>query len=316
VGQLRQLALSMSKKFPPMNPLRAFYVVARTKSLTKAARELHVGQSAISKQLDVLEKYLGVKLFRREQRGISLTHIGQEFGDRIIPAFDQISDATDSIMEHGNDNKIRVHTYTTFAAKWLIPRLEDFHKRHPELSVLITNSVRNTDFEKDHIDFSIQLGTGDQADTAADCLFDDVIEPVCSKDFLQKHAPEAQYPQAILRTRLLVSHYRPKGEWTIWAKACDYLPEISDTPQMNFSSSVLTWQAAMDGLGVAIGQRALILEDLQEGKLLTPFNQPVKTGLSFYLLRPKVRREARKMTLFRDWVLAQAATTQRLLPDC
>jgi len=85
---------------------------------------------------------------------------------------------------------------------------------------------------------------------------------------------------------------------------------------MNFSSSVLTWQAAMDGLGIAIGQKALILEDLQEGKLLTPFNQPVKTGLSFYLLRPKVRRESRKISLFRDWILAQAAMTQSLLPDC
>ncbi|OZI48598.1 LysR family transcriptional regulator [Bordetella genomosp. 4] len=306
----------MSKKFPPMNPLRAFYVVARTKSLTKAAKELHVGQSAISKQLDVLEKYLGVKLFRREQRGISLTHIGQEYADRIIPAFEQISGATDSLLEHGNDNKIRVRTYTTFAAKWLIPRLEDFHKQHPDLSVLITNSVHNTDFEKEHIDFSIQLGTGEQADTVADRLFDDIIEPVCSRDFLQKHAPEALYPQALLRTRLLVSHYRPKGEWAMWAQACAYSSEISDTPQMNFSSSVLTWQAAMDGLGIAIGQKALILEDLQEGKLITPFNQPVRTGLSFYLLRPKVRRESRKTALFRDWILAQAAATQSLLPDC
>lgn len=306
----------MSKKIPPMNPLRAFYVVARTKSLTKAARELHVGQSAISKQLDVLEKYLGVKLFRREQRGITLTEIGQELGERIIPAFDQISDATHSILERGNDNTIRVHTYTTFAAKWLIPRLEKLHKQYPELSVLIINSAGKVDFEQDRIDVSIQLGSGKQPDTEVDLLFDDIIEPVCSTAFQQEHAPESKYPQALLRTRLLVSHYRPKGEWAMWAKAHGYAAEIADTPHMNFSSSVLTWQAAVDGLGIAIGQVALLTEDVQEGKLIFPFGKPLKTGLSFYLLRPKVRREARKILLFRAWLLEQAAATRPLLPDC
>ncbi|TKR53423.1 LysR family transcriptional regulator [Allopusillimonas ginsengisoli] len=306
----------MSKKIPPMNPLRAFYVVARTKSLTKAAKELHVGQSAISKQLDVLEKYLGVKLFRREQRGISLTDIGQELGERIIPAFDQIADATNNIIERGSDNKIRVHTYTTFAAKWLIPRLENFHKQYPELSVLIINSVKDIDFENDRVDFSIQLGTGNQPEAEVDLMFDDIIEPVCSQAFLQKNAPETRYPQAILRTRLLVSHYRPKGDWITWAKANDYLAEIADTPHMSFSSSLLTWQAATDGLGVAIGQMALLTEDIREKNLIAPFDQPIKTGLSFYLLRPKVRREARKIVLFRHWMLAQAAATRPLLPDC
>ena len=299
-----------------MNPLRAFYVVARTKSLTKAAKELHVGQSAISKQLDVLEKYLGVKLFRREQRGISLTETGQELGERIIPAFDQIAEAASSIVERNNDRKIRVHTYTTFAAKWLIPRLEQFHRQYPDFSVLIINSVNDVDYEKDRIDFSIQLGRGNQPDTEADLLFDDIIEPVCSHAFLQKHAPETRYPHAILRTRLLVSHYRPKGEWTHWAKAHNHLADIAETPHMSFSSSVLTWQAATDGLGVAIGQMALLTEDIQSGKLIAPFNQPVRTGLSFYLMRPKVRREARKVLLFRDWLLEQAAATRPLLPDC
>src|SRR3546814_17552567 len=85
---------------------------------------------------------------------------------------------------------------------------------------------------------------------------------------------------------------------------------------MNFSSSVLTWQAAMDGLGVAIGQAALLIDDIQAGNLIFPFNQPVRKGLSFYLLRHKVRREARKVVLFKDWMLAQAQETRPHLPDC
>jgi LysR family glycine cleavage system transcriptional activator len=297
-----------------MNPLRAFYMVARTKSLTKAAQELHVGQSAISKQLDVLEKYFGTRLFRREQRGISLTDTGRELAQRIIPAFDQITEAAASIAERGDASKIRVHTYTTFAAKWLIPRLEDFHKRHPGLSVLIIASVEDVDFERDRIDFSIQLGRGARPGLETDLLFDDIIEPVCSRAFLRQHAPEAAYPQAVLRTRLLDSHYRPKSDWLAWAQACRCENEIADTPHMSFSSSVLTWQAAMDGLGVAIGQMALLTEDIKAGNLVAPFGQPVRTGLSFRLLRPRVQREARKIVLFRDWILAQAAATRPCPP--
>src|SRR5690606_32591594 len=129
----------MSKKIPPLNPLRTFEVVARTRNLTRAARELHVGQSAVSKQLNVLDEYLGVELFRRERRGISLTPMGNELAERVIPAFNLLADATVDITQHHYDRKIRVQTYTTFDAKRLIQRLEDFHKQYPDLSVLSVN---------------------------------------------------------------------------------------------------------------------------------------------------------------------------------
>lgn len=301
----------MSRKIPPLNPLRTFEVVARTKNLTQAARELHVGQSAVSKQLNVLEEYLGVKLFRRERHGVTLTAVGDEFAARIIPAFEQIADATAHITSPADDNQIRVQTYTTFAAKWLIPRLENFHQRYPALNVLIINSVNDVDFEKDKVDFSIQLGRGTWPGADVDVLFDDIIQPVCSPAFLHHHAPNTKYPQAVLRTRLLVSHYRPTTDWELWARENAYKDEIAPTPSMSFSSSVLTWQAAMDGLGVAMGQMALLDNDLAQGKLVAPFDLPVQTGRSFCLLRPKVQREVSKIRLFRDWLLSQAALTQQ-----
>lgn len=302
----------MSKKIPPLNPLRTFEVVARTRNLTRAASELHVGQSAVSKQLNVLEEYLGVELFRRERRGISLTPMGNELAERVIPAFNLIADATAHIMERGDDKKIRVQTYTTFAAKWLIPRLEDFHKQYPDLSVLIVNSVRDVQFEQDNVDFSIQLGRGAWEGADVDFLFEDIIEPVCSPAFFRQHAPERRFPQALLRTRLLVSHYR-RNDWQIWAKATRYEDEIAETPQMSFSSSVLTWQAALDGLGVAVGQTALLADDLAEGRLEAPFSLPVRSGMSYYLLRPKMQRESRKVRLFRDWILEQCKQIPALL---
>jgi len=205
----------MSKKLPPLNPLKVFDAVVRTQNLTKAAQELHISQSAVSKQLNVLQTYLGVELFRRERHGISLTQAGLHFGDEIAPAFEAISKATANIMRSGADSTLRIQTYTTFAAKWLIPRLSDFHARYKDISVVITNSVKYVDFDRDNVDLAIQMGNGAWQGQDADFLFEDVIEPVCSPAFLHRHAPDSAYPQALLRTCLLVSHYR-QADWPTW----------------------------------------------------------------------------------------------------
>lgn len=293
-------------KLPPLNPLKVFYVVGRTKNLTKAAQELHISQSAVSKQLNVLETYLGIELFRRERHGIVLTQAGTRFSDEISPALDVISSSTKEIMRSGADNKLRIQTYTTFAAKWLIPRLSSFNKRYPDVAVVITNSVQEVDFDRDVVDLAIQMGNGAWPGKEVDFLFEDVIEPVCSPEFFRKHAPETAYPQALLRTRLLISHYRPR-DWQAWARLCRYEKEIDGTESMRFSSSVLTWQAAIDGLGIAIGQTALLADDLHNDKLIAPFHLPIKTGASYYLVRPQLQRQSRKVTAFRDWMLEQIA---------
>ena len=299
-------------KIPPLNPLKVFEVVARTRNLTQAAKELHISQSAVSKQLGVLQEYLGTELFRRERHGIALTQAGQRYSEVIAPAFENIGKATADIMRSGSDSTLRVQTYTTFAAKWLIPRLNDFHARHSDIAVVITNSVKDVDFDRDHVDLAIQMGNGAWHGTDTEFLFEDVIEPVCSPSFYRTHAPEFAFPQALLRTRLLVSHYRQK-DWATWAKQCRYAEEIQGVESMRFSSSVLTWQAAMDGLGIAIGQTALLVDDLRSGKLVAPFGLPVRTGASYYLVRPQLQRQSRKVELFSDWLREQVASHQHLL---
>lgn len=299
----------MSKKLPPLNPLKVFDTVVRTQNLTKAAQELHISQSAVSKQLNVLQTYLGIELFRRERHGISLTHSGQRYAEAINPAFDMLSKATEDLMRSGSDSTLRIQTYTTFAAKWLIPRLSDFNSKHPEITVKITNSVSNVDFDRDNVDLAIQIGNGAWPGQDSDFLFEDIIEPVCSPEFLKQHAPDARYPQALLRVRLLVSHFRPH-DWKTWAKLCRYDEETECTEQMRFSSSILTWQAAADSLGIAVGQTTLLVDDLKKQKLIAPFNLPVKTGLSYYLVRPQLQRHSRKVEIFRSWIAAQLELLQ------
>ena len=109
-----------------MNPLRVFEVVARTENLTTAALELHVTQSAVSRQIGVLETYLGVELFRRERHGVALTRAGHSYAEQVVPAFKSIADATENLIKGTSQGALKVRTYTTFAAKWLIPRLGEF----------------------------------------------------------------------------------------------------------------------------------------------------------------------------------------------
>lgn len=293
----------MARRIPPLNPLRVFEVVARTENLTSAAQELHVTQSAVSRQIGVLETYLGIELFRRERHGVSLTRAGKAYATQIVPAFNSIADATENLVKGTGQNFLRVRTYTTFAAKWLIPRLSEFRDLHPHIDVRISTGVPEVDFDRDPVDLAIQFGRGDWQRVQSDLLFHDEIEPVCSPAYLAQWAPSRKHPESLLRHRLLVSHYR-KSDWDDWLEATGLTDAATPASRMSFSTSVLTWQAAVDGLGLAIGQNALLTQEFSRGALVRPFQRPVVRDQAYYLVRPKLQRESRKVGLFRDWLLA------------
>lgn len=304
----------MSRRVPPLNPLKVFEAVARTENLTGAAHELHVTQSAVSRQIAVLESYLGVDLLRRQRHGVSLTRVGRTFADQIVPAFAVIANATEELLGDSDASVLKVRTYTTFAVKWLIPRLPDFQKVGSGIEVRLSTAVPDVDFDRDTVDLAIQFGSGQWPNTQADFLFPDRIEPVCSPRFLAQHAPDHKHPESLLRQRLLVSHYRRK-DWDDWLEANALSAMCADTVRMSFGSSVLTLQAAVDGLGIAIGQTRLISSDLEKGLLVRPFSQSrwlaTSSERAYYLLRPLHQRETRKTRLFREWLLQ---TIQALPP--
>ena len=292
----------MARRIPPLNPLRVFEVVARTANLTLASQQLHVSQSAVSRQIAVLEAYLGVELFRRERHGVSLTRQGRAYAEQILPAFESIAEATERLVKDSSQGALRVRTYTTFAAKWLIPRLQDFRERHPSLEVRITNAVPEVDFDRDPVDLAIQFGHGQWPRVEADWLFHDEIEPVCSPAYWRTHAPDRAYPHALLRQRLLTSHYR-RTDWQDWLAAQSLTDMAAGTPQMNFGSTFLAWQGAVDGLGLAMGQTALLSQEFEAGTLVRPFRHPLIRAQGYYLVRPRLQRPSRKVMAFRDWLL-------------
>lgn len=296
----------MTRRIPPLNPLRVFEVVARTLNLTAAAAELNVTQSAVSRQIATLETYLGVELFRRERHGVNLTRAGRTYAAQVLPAFAQIAAATESLVKGTGDRTLRVRTYTTFAAKWLIPRLAEFHRLHPGIEVKITNAVPDVDFDRDKVDVAVQFGDGQWPQTQSLFLFGDEIEPVCSPAYLKKHAPNARFPASLLRHPLLVSHYR-RTDWADWLAATGLAPAATEAVEMTFGTSVLTWQAAIDGLGMAIGQNRLLTAEFEKGLLVRPFAKPVQREQGYYLVWPKRARESHKVSVFRDWLLAACA---------
>ncbi|WP_035879957.1 transcriptional regulator GcvA [Cupriavidus sp. BIS7] len=296
----------MARRIPPLNPLRVFEAVARTSNLTGAAQELHVSQSAVSKQIAVLEEYLGVELFRRERHGVTLTKHGETYAREVLPAFDAIASATARIFRSTSQGALRVRTYTTFAAKWLIPRLPDFQKQHPTIEVRIDNAIPDVDFDRDPADVAIQFGDGRWPRVSCDLLFHDEIEPVCTPAYVKSHRGARGAKEALLQHRLLVSHYR-RTDWDEWLNFTGLGEVASGTERMSFGSSVMTWQAALDGMGIAIGQTAMLKPELESGRLVRPFALPYRRGKAYYLVRPQVQRESRKIVAFRDWLLTTVA---------
>ena len=154
--------------FPPLNPLRVFVVAARLESFTKAAAEMNVSQSAVSRQIAVLEGYLGVQLFRRERDGVSLTDAGGAYYRNTSPAFSAIEYATQQIVQDKAEKPLRLRVYTTFAAKWLIGRLRNLQQAHPVIQIHLSHGVKPVNFKRDPVDVAIQFGSGDWPEVHAE----------------------------------------------------------------------------------------------------------------------------------------------------
>lgn len=290
----------MARTIPPLNPLRVFEAVARLGSFTRAADELHVSQSAVSRQVSLLEEYLDVKLFNREQRGISLTDAGRAYQQEIGPAFARIALATQNLLVHSRGGPIHVRAYATFAAKWLMRRLPEFHAANPEIEVHLSTDVAPVDFSRENVDLAVQFGDGRWDGAHCERLFGDEITPVCSPALL-KRAPLATLDD-LRGHRLLHSHYR-RSDWPDWLAAAGR-PDLAAHPEcMEFASSILTYQAATDGLGVAIGQVPLLDQELEKGILVRPFEQVVRRPFAYYLLTPRREPVPKKVRMFRDWLL-------------
>jgi LysR family glycine cleavage system transcriptional activator len=291
-------------RLPSLNGLRAFEAAARHLSFTQAAAELNVTQTAISHQIRRLEQELGLKLFVRQNRTLALTAEAREYLPGVRAAFQDLRLATDRLLHKDNPRVLTISTLASFAAKWLMPKLASFQETHPGIDVRITTSTNLVDFERDDVDAAIRYGRGQWPGLRADWLMADQLFPVCSPALLQGEHP-LRHPRDLVHHVLLHSSGY-EDDWRLWRTAADLPPQPASSRELSFDLIFMTVQAAIDGLGVAIGRTAFVEADIAKGRLVVPFDITLPANAGFYLVTPKRTAESAKLVAFRQWMTAAA----------
>jgi LysR family glycine cleavage system transcriptional activator len=293
----------MTARLPSLNGLRAFEAAARHLSFTLAASELNVTQTAISHQIRRLEEELGIRLFIRQNRALALTAEARDYLPGVRAAFNDLRLATDRLLRKDDDKVLTVSTLASLAAKWLLPRLTDFQEQHPGIDVRITTSTSLVDFQRDNVDAAIRYGRGQWPGLRADWLMADELFPVCSPSLLRGDRPLRQ-PEDLKGYPLLHTSNANSDDWRLWLTAAGLPADIARQPGITFDMIFMTIQAAIDGIGVAMGRTSYVQDDIAKGRLVVPFKIALPADAGFYLVAPEGRREAPKLAAFRDWMIA------------
>lgn len=291
---------------PPLNPLHTFSVAARAESFTAAAEVLGVSQAAVSRQISVLEQALGVRLFERRGRRVQLSYIGRGYLRDIGPAFDAIEQATRQLATGNDPRTVRVQVYPTFAARWLLPRLPSFSAKNPDCNVRLQTGVEPVDFSRKDLEIAIQFGDGRWRGLDSALVFSDIIEPVCSPRLIERLGGMRNAAD-LAAAPILQTRYR-RRDWTDWLKHMGWSKPGGNHDQV-FESSLLTYQAAIEGIGIAMGQERLLGDAFRTGTLVRPFATPLARELGYYAVWPSERRAGHGTRRFVEWLVYEGAAT-------
>jgi LysR family glycine cleavage system transcriptional activator len=295
----------MTARLPSLNGLRAFEAAARHLSFTQAAAELNVTQTAISHQIKRLEQELGVRLFVRQNRALALTPKAAEYLPGVRAAFNDLKFATDRLLRREDDHVLTVSTLASLAAKWLLPRLSTFQEAHPGIDVRITTSTSLVDFQRDNVDAAIRYGRGQWQGLRADWLMADELFPVCSPSLLKGEKP-LKCPEDLRDHVLLHTSNSNSDDWRLWLTAAGLSADLSKQPGITFDLIFMTIQAAIDGIGVAMGRTSYVQDDIAKARLVVPFKIALPADAGFYLVSPQARADSPKLAAFRQWMTASA----------
>jgi LysR family glycine cleavage system transcriptional activator len=293
----------MSRRLPPLNAIRAFETASRHASFTEAAGELAVTQGAVSRHVATLEAWLGVRLFERNLRGIALTPKGVVYARIVRGALDQLDYATRQLKAEPDGNLLRLKVPPTFAIRWLAPRLASFHALNRRLELSITTSHHAVDFNREDVDACIHSDTRPLAGTHCERLFGEIVVPVCSPRLLARQPPLA-VPRDLAQHVLVSSLHRPR-DWPTWLAAAG-AADVDGNNGIRVENSALAYQAAIEGVGVAIAQLRFVADDLEQGRLVTPFALRVPADGSYYFAYPVERPKPARVAAFEEWLRGEA----------
>jgi DNA-binding transcriptional LysR family regulator len=297
----KTLGIRVTRRLDFLNGLRAFEAAARNGSFTLAARELHVTQAAVSQQVRLLEKRLGFALFQRHANELELTDQGRAYHPGLTDAFNAIERLTDQVAAMRAGPVLIAGIAPAFGLQWLIPRLSEFNRKHPEVEVRIATGGEKLPLRDDWT-CSVRRGAGNWPGYVAEELFPATLMPVCTPTIASKLKRPSDLSNAIL---IVVSHLR--DQWTWWFEAAGLSTPVQPAGEVVFESSPMAIEAVLDGVGVAVAQLPYVSNALAAGRLVAPFPIVRKKYESWYLAYRPVRQDDRALALFREWLHGEAA---------
>lgn len=293
---------------PPMTALMTFTAAVRSGTFARAAQEVGLTQSAVSRQIATLERWLGTALFDRIGRRVTLTETGRLYAPPIMAALDQIRSATSAtIAADAMRRPISIATLPSFGMRWLAPRLPRLFARHPDLVVNFSMRVTSFDFATDQLDAAIHFGRADWPGTLADLLMREEMVVVCSPHVAR--SGRLREPSDLLEHTLLEQSTR-EDAWSQWFAAAGVEPRYRRS-RPRFEHFMMAAQAAVAGAGCALVPRFLVQPELETGALVCPFEIALTGDQAYYLVYPRSQRENRSLLIFRQWLLEECARPTR-----
>lgn len=289
---------------PSLTVLQAFEAAARHLSFTRAAAELCVTQSAISRQIKQLEDSIGQQLFLRSMNRLTLTVLGSEYAAAVRKMLLDAESATLALMAYGGRGpRLSLALLPTFGSRWLVPRLVDFVDLHPSIQISVRTYIEPFAFEGSEIDAAIHFGTDAWPTAVCHRLMGEIAIPVCAPSLIGSHAP-LDDPENVARYPLLQHVTRPLA-WSEWflQQGVDHVSALSG---MRFDHFYMMIQAAISGLGIALLPRFLVNEEIADGRLIVVSGRELRSSGAYWLVYPEAKSQLPAVACFRDWLLREA----------
>lgn len=302
----------------PFSALRVFESAARHLSFKRAAEELFITPAAVSQQIKTLEHQLGVQLFHRHSRGLSLTDAARAGLPALTGGLEQLVEAVNRMREENGQASLTVWMAPSFAARWLVPRLNRFYDVHPEIDLTITASKNLIDSKtspggisaeslaRDNVDVAVRFGKGNYPGCRVDKLFPVAAVPLCSPRLLEGEHP-LRCPDDLRHHTLLHDDtaYEGRPDWATWLAAAG-VDDIDDKHGIHFNHVNLALTAAAEGQGVVLSIHALASEDIAAGRLVVPFDIALPLEYAYYVITREDRNDHLQTLQFRDWIVGEA----------
>jgi LysR family glycine cleavage system transcriptional activator len=289
-----------------LNSLRIVESAARNGSFVRAAEEQLLTPSAVSQRVKKLEEQLQFKIFNRRNNAVILTMEGAKFVAHVRDALDTILSAGLEARSYNRENILKISALPTFTIRWLLQRLPDFDTHHEDIRISLSTSYAPVNFAREDFDITIRYGNGRFPGLKSRLLFQEELTPVCAPSLLASAEINRKARPSDLKRFTLLHSDTCTMNWQYWLEQMRAQQVLKQAPSAYFDSCMLSYEAAIAGVGIAIANQMCMLEHIESGKLVAPFSEKLCSGFGWYLVYPEAHSDLSRVEIFSDWIAKQA----------